>query len=112
MEIFGDLLFIAIAWTIIYKVFYSRVAQVRRLLKKMYKLPIKFSRRKRYFGGKKDDIYNTTCIEQLEEKYKFINALLDYRFDPKVDKEYILKKREEAELWLNGGKEIMLKDNK
>ena len=101
-----------IVWVIIYNVFYSREAQVKRLLKGMYKLPIKFSRRKRDFGGKKDDIFNTTCIDQLEERYKFVNALLDYRFDPEIDKEYIQEKRRQAELWLHGGQTIMLKDNK
>ncbi len=111
MEILGDLLFIGLAWIIIYKIFYSREAQVRRILKSMYNLPIKFSRFKRDYGKESYNEFNIACIEQLEGRYKFINALLDYRFDPEVDKGYIQENKTKAENRLHCGKEIMLKDN-
>jgi hypothetical protein len=108
MEIISDLLIIGLVWIFAYNIFFSREAQVRRILKQMYNLPIKFSRLIRKWGSDKDGVFSSACIEQLESKYKFINALLDYRFDSEADKEYIREKKEQARNWLDNGKSIML----
>ncbi len=109
MGIISDLFIVGLIWIFVYNIFYSREAQVRRILKQMYNLPIKFSRLIRKWGDDKDDVFSSACIEQLEVRYRFINALLDYRFDSETDKEYIQDKKEQAKNWLDNGKSIMLK---
>lgn len=110
-ELIYAIMLICLGWWVCYNFWYSPKAQIKRILKQMYKLPIKFSRMKRKYDQPEIKI-NSACIEQLKSRNKFINALLDYYFEPEEEKEYIQEKRREAEFLLHTGEEIMLENSK
>ena len=93
-----------------YHLFYSPKATIRRLLKKMYKLPIKYKGMERQ-AQDKDNVYYNRCKELMNQTNKTINDMLNikYYFDPKEDKEYIEKKKQWAQSLLSNLEEIFRK---
>ncbi|OGL65540.1 hypothetical protein A3B21_01590 [Candidatus Uhrbacteria bacterium RIFCSPLOWO2_01_FULL_47_24] len=84
MEI-AILLFI---WLIIYEVFYSPKGRIRQLRRAIYRIPIKIARLKRKMPDEAKH-FDEMCEKALNARYKMINALLDFHFDPDEDREYI-----------------------
>lgn len=106
MEILTILLLIFGTWFLTYNLFYSPRAQIRRLLKQMFNIPIKLAKAKRKFNDK-DDYFYDVCKKALELRYQVILALLNLYFDPEIDKEYIEQKQEHARAILNNVEKIM-----
>ena len=106
MEILTTLLWILGTWSLVYNLFYSPRAQVRRLSKQMFNIPIKLARAKKKFDDK-DNYFYDACKKALESRYKIIIALLDFYFDPEEDKEYIEEKTNYAQSLLNNIENIM-----
>lgn len=91
-------------WLIIYNLFFSPKARVRRLFKEIYKIPIKLARLKRSRLDLTSDI-SQKCEIELNSRYKMINALLEYNFDSEIDKEYIKEMKEKLSFWEANTKE-------
>ena len=85
-----------------YYFYYSPRAVIKRFLRQMYKIPIKFVRAKRETNDTEDFYYNA-CKKALSARYKIINDLLDvdYYFDPEKDNEFIQEKRRRAQFLLD-----------
>lgn len=90
-----------------YYFYYSPKAVIKRLLRQMYKIPIKFARAKRETNDTEDFYYNS-CKKALNIRYKVINDLLNinYYFDQEKDKEYIQENREYAQSLLDNVEKI------
>lgn len=78
------LITIFVTWFLTYNLFYSPRAQIRRLLKQMFNIPIKLARAKKKLGDENKYLYDT-CKKALEVRHKTVIALLNFYFDPKVD---------------------------
>lgn len=76
-----------------YLLFWSPKAQVRRLQKQIYRIPIKLARQQRRSGTPLEE-YKELCYKSLEIRYKMLDALLDYKFDPKDNRYFIESVRE------------------
>lgn len=93
-----------------YYFYYSPRAEIKRLLREMYKIPIKFAKAKRKTNNT-DDYYYNSCKRILSAKCKIINDLLNinYYFDPEKDKDYIQEKKEYAQSLLDNVEKIFNK---
>lgn len=101
-----EILVIFLTWFLTYNLFYSPRAQIRRLLKQMFNIPIKLARAKRDLGDE-DNYLRNTCKKALEARYKIIIALLDFYFHPEEDREYIEEKKDYARMLLDNVENIM-----
>lgn len=90
-----------------YYFYYSPRAVIKRLLRQMYKIPIKLVRAKRATNDIENFYYNV-AKKALNSRYKIINDLLgiDYYFDLEKDKEYIQEKRQYAQSLLDSVEKI------
>lgn len=107
MDIFIILLCIVGTWFLTYVFLYSPSAQVNRLSKQMFNIPIKLARAKRKIGDE-DNYFYDTCKKALNIRYKTIISLLDFYFDPEEDREYIKEKTDYAKALLDNVENIML----
>lgn len=104
------IIILCIGMEVSWNLWYSPKAIIRRTLKQMYNLPIKFKRAERQSGDKEDFYYNG-CKDVLKSRYRLINELLNVScyFDQEKDKEYIEKTKHSAQIWLNSLEEIFKK---
>lgn len=91
-----NILILFFGWLVIYYGFLSPKARIRRLWKEIYNLPIKLGRMKQQ-TPERAAYLKKICLERIEQRYKMIEALLDYNFDPEEHKEYIAKNHERLE---------------
>ncbi len=99
MEWWQIIIFIWATWFLTQR-FYSPRAQIERLLKEMYNIPIKLVRRKRQMQDNSNR-FEDMCRDALNRRYKMLEALLNYYFDPEENKEYIQKKLSLGRAYLN-----------
>jgi hypothetical protein len=108
MDLFFIILCIGATWFFVYNFLYSPRAQINRILKQMFNIPIKLRKSKQKLGDE-DNYFYKECKKALTARYKIIISLLDYYFDPKEDKEYIEEKTNYAKTLLDNVENIMLK---
>lgn len=94
------LITILVTWFLVYNLFYSPRAQIRKLSRQMFNIPIKLARAKKKLGDENNILYDA-CKKSLEVRHKAIIALLDLYFDTKNDKEFIEEKTNCARALLN-----------
>ncbi len=85
-----EIVIFLLIWLVIYELLYSPKARIRIIWRQIYRIPIKIARAKRAMPDKAD-YFDKICEKSLSLRYKMINALLDYHFDPEEDEEYIQK---------------------
>lgn len=107
MNIFIILICVVGTWFLTYNLFYSPEAQIRRLIKQMFNIPIKLARAKRKMGDEDNYFYNY-CKKALDLRHKTIIALLNLYFDPEVDKNYIQEKINYSKSLLDNVENIMI----
>lgn len=90
-----------------YYFYYSPRAEIKRLLRQMYKIPIKCAKA-RISSKDNENFYYNTAKTALTKRNKIINDLLsvDYYFDPEKDKKYIEEKKSTAQFLLDNVEKI------
>ncbi|KKS91487.1 MAG: hypothetical protein UV65_C0005G0019 [Parcubacteria group bacterium GW2011_GWF2_43_11] len=88
---------ISATWLLTYVYFYSPKARIERLWKEIFRITF----RKKEQEKISRDICNPLVEEyekMIRKRYKMINSLLDYYFDPEEDQEYIEENRPKS-MW-------------
>ena len=88
ISILKILFIVFVVWGVVYEVFYSPKARIRRLWKEVLSISFKIGEQKKI----SPDIHNPLIAEYrsiIERKKKMISALLEYYLDPEKDEEYI-----------------------
>jgi hypothetical protein len=82
---------------VIYNIFYSPKARIRIIWRQIYRIPIKMARAKRQMPDEARH-FDEMSKQALDIRYRVINALLEYHFDPEEDKEYIQENKNKMPL--------------
>ena len=87
MEIIIILATVVITWLFVHEYLYSPKAYIRRLWKEVFVILRRSNDHMKNYNdnGFLEGVYE----KELQKRYKIINALLDYYFDPEEDSEYI-----------------------